>query len=753
MKIDRRSFLSLGIGLAAGTALTPLPWKLTDDISIWTQTWPWTPVPADGASHYVNSVCTLCPGGCGITVRKIDDRAVKIEGMADHPVNHGGICILGLSGLQLLYGPRRVKAPMKRVGERGEGRWEEISWEEAVAMAANRLGEVRANGNPDGVGAVIGPEYGTVPALFRRFMTAYGSPNLMYNATIADSYAVTLKMMQGTDSLAGFDLENTDFVISFGSGILEGWGSPVRMFQAHSAWLEKGVPLVQVEPRLSNTAAKAEKWIPVNPGTESVLALGMAHVMLSQGMHDKDFVENAAFGFEDWTDDAGRTFKGFKSFVLDGYAPDKVEKITGVPASLVVSLANNFAKAEHPLALCGRGKGQIPGSIHEFMAVHALNALAGNINAPGGVWSLDRPDYVDWSDPGLDDIARKGLETPRIDGAGSRRFPHTRSMIHNLPEAVARGEGALKVLMVSEANPCYTLPGTDAVSKAFEKIPFVISFSSYMDETAAAADLILPNHTYLERYQDVPAPFSLHKPIIGMTRPVVKPQCDTRHVGDALMMIARKLGGTVGEAFPWKDYEACLKETMGNVWDTLEADGFLFNPDFAPPRSAEAFATGSGRFEFFNASYRHEGESILGQMKIEGEAGDFPLILIPCDSMRLASGPIADTPFMVKTVSEKVLEDGTMYVQVNPATAREFRLGEGAFAVLATPTGTASVRVNLYDGIAPGVVAAPTGLGHTANTRYIAGKGANFNALISPIQDPVSGLNAAWGIRAKLTKA
>ena len=135
MKIDRRSFLSLLIGGGAGAGLTPIPWKLTDDISIWTQMWPWSPVPEDGEVSYVNSVCTLCPGGCGITVRKIENRAVKIEGMKGHPVNDGGICILGLSGLQLLYGPTRVKTPLKRKASRGEGKWIPISWEDAVDFA------------------------------------------------------------------------------------------------------------------------------------------------------------------------------------------------------------------------------------------------------------------------------------------------------------------------------------------------------------------------------------------------------------------------------------------------------------------------------------------------------------------------------------------------------------------------------------------------------------------------------------------
>jgi len=223
MKICRRSFLSFLIGGAAGTTLSPLPWKITDDLSIWTQMWPWTPVPEDGEISYVNSVCTLCPGGCGITVRKINDRAVKIEGMKGHPLNDGGICILGLSGLQLLYGPTRVKTPLKRVGKRGQGRWEKISWDDAVSKVAKKLGDLRSKGESHTVGFIAGTDRGTKSLLLDRFLTVYGSPNLMRTPSILDSYELILYLMQGVQALPGFDFENADFVLSFGSGIIDGW--------------------------------------------------------------------------------------------------------------------------------------------------------------------------------------------------------------------------------------------------------------------------------------------------------------------------------------------------------------------------------------------------------------------------------------------------------------------------------------------------------------------------------------------------
>lgn len=756
MNIARRSFLAFLIGGAAGTALTPLPWKLTDDLSIWTQTWPWTPVPPDGENSYVNSVCTLCPGGCGITVRKVEKRAVKIEGTAGHPVNDGGVCIMGASGLQLLYGPRRVKGPMRRVGERGEGKWEKISWDAAIAEAAEKLGKIRSSGNPQSIACVVGGRHGTVPSLFNRFMTACGSPNFMTDAGIEDSYRIALKLMHGKDAIPGFDVENADFVISFGSGLIDGWGSPVRMFRAHSRWKEESKTLVQVEPRLSNTAAKADKWVAVNPGTEAVLALGMANIIIQENLYNKRFVAEHADAFEDWKDESGKTFTGFKNFILNGFSPASVSKITGVDPVMIVSLARSFAGAEKPLALCGRGKGSTPGGLHEFLAVHALNGLVGAVNRKGGVWAIETPDYVNWPAPGLDETARTGLEKPRIDGAGSNAYPYTASMVSQFAQGINENKAgyACEALLVSEANPCYTLRDAAAVKKAFDNIGFIVSFSSYMDETAAQADLILPNHAYLERYQDVPAPFGLNKPVIGMSRPVVPPQCNTRHVGDALMGIAKKMGGSLGDAFGWKSYEACLKKTMGAAWEALEKDGVLVKDDYAPADWGRAFNTPSKKFQFFTAAYRHgENKDIMSQMKIQGDQSEFPLILIPYDTMRISAGPVANTPFMAKAIEADVLVKNYGCVQVNPTTAASLHLKEGAKAVITTPVGKARVKVHLSEGVGEGVIALPTGLGRTANSRYIADKGVNVNGLIGPTPDPVSGLDAAWGVRAKLTRA
>lgn len=762
MKIDRRSFLSLGFGATAGVTLSPLPWKLIDDIAIWTQNWPWTPVPERGEASFINSTCTLCPGGCGITVRKIADRSVKIEGMKSHPVNDGGICLLGLSGLQLLYGyDRRVKGPLKRTGKRGEGKWEKITWEEAVSEVAKRLGELRSKGESHTVSAISGSARGTVPQLLERFLTVYGSPNFFCMPSIQDSYDLTVYLTQGTRDSVGFDVENADFVLSFGSGILEGWGSPVHMFQANSRWREGKGKVVQIEPRLSITAAKADKWIPINPGTDTVLALGLAHVIIRESLYNKEFVNNHTFGFDDWTDDQGVTHKGFKKFVLEEYGPDHVVKLTGLDKSTIISLARKFAGASKPLAICGRGQGRsIPGSLSEFMAVHALNALTGNINRQGGVWALPEVGYVSWPEAEMDAAAANGMQKNRIDGAGSEKYPYSRFLLNRVPDAINSGkEYPIQALFVTDANPLYSLPGSNAVKEAFDKIPFVVSFSSYMDETAKNADLILPNHVYLERYEDVPLPVGLVKPIIGLVRPVIKPRFETKHLGDVILLMAKALGGSVAKSFPWNSYESCLKETMGDKWAGLVEKGFWTDPNFKAPGWENAFETPSKKFEFVSANFGGSEASDIDKLygfnpgALEGDAASFPLVLMPYDSMRLAAGFIGDPPFTMKAVEDTVLKNKDILVEVNPETAKSLGISHGRYANLTTPVGTAKVKVHLFDGIMPGLVAIPRGLGHTAYDGYLADKGLNFNEFIGSVEDPVSGFNAAWGIRAKLTIA
>ena len=382
MKIDRRSFLAFVIGGAAGTALSPLPWKLTDDISIWTQNWPWTPVPPRGERTFVASTCTLCPGGCGIRVSKVDDRVIKVEGLEGHPVNDGGLCPLGLSAAQLLYAPTRVPGPMKKVA----GGWQAVSWSSALGDIAYELAELRAQGRPEAVAWISESDRGTTAELCKRLLTVYGSPNYIRTPSLQDPFETAIHLTQGQRAMAGFDIANADFVLSFGAGLIEGWGAPGYMLRARSGLRERGGRMEQVEPRLSKTAAKADRWLPIEPGTEGVLALGLCHVIIQEGLFRKEFVNGRSQGFD-----------LFKKALGESYTPEAVAKATGIDAKSVGDLARAFAGADtlataavlaagirsagdFDLVLCGNesvdgATGQVPAQLAEAILMNLRAAV------------------------------------------------------------------------------------------------------------------------------------------------------------------------------------------------------------------------------------------------------------------------------------------------------------------------------------------------------------------------------------------
>jgi anaerobic selenocysteine-containing dehydrogenase len=737
MKVDRRSFLAFVLGGAAGTALSPLPWKITDDISIWSQNWPWTPVPQSGEINTVNSACTLCPGGCGISVKKVDERVIKIEGLKGHPVNNGGLCNLGLAGAQQLYNPARIRAPRKKVN----GRWQKISWEDAITEIAAKLKELRSTGSAHKLACVAGSDRGTVSELLNRFLRVYGSPNFFRTPSIWDSYELALYLTQGTRSMAGFDIENADFILSFGSGLIGGWGSPGYMFRAKAMMQKNGGRMDQVEARLSKTAAKSDHWIPINPGTEGALAFGLAYVIIKEKLFNQNFVNGYTAGLS----------ARFQQIIND-FPPEVVSKTTGITTETIMALAKDFAGARRPLAICGQGQGHLPGSLQAFLAVHTLNALVGNINQPGGVQAVPEPDYIDWPELEIDAVAAEGLQQPRIDGAGSSRYPNARYLLHRLPEVInASAESPVEMLFVYDANPVYSLMDTESVKEAFAKIPFVVSFSSYPDETTAMADLLLPNHIYLERYEDIPAALGFPKPIISLTRPAIEPLYNTRHTGDFIIQLAKEMGDNIGAAFPWDEYEVCLSETLGDRWDALVDAGYWLDGESGVADWVDAFETTSTKFEFTNSDIRTLAE--YHPLKLEGDETLYPLVLVPYDTMRLTSGYVATPPFLLKTLEDTILKGNDVLIEINPVTAKPLGLSEGKYVSLTTLTVSARVKTHLTSRIMPGVIAIPRGLGHTTDNRFLAGRGVNYNQFSSPIEDPASGHNAAWGARAKLSKA
>ncbi len=813
ISLNRRNFIKLAVGGAVGINLTPLPWKLMDDSTIWTQNWPWVPVPPVGEFSHVVSFCTICPGGCGIQVRKVDDRAVKIEGRTDYPVNPGGICPLGEGGLQLLYNENiRVAGPMKRVGPRGSGKYMPISWDEALHELSDRIGDLRRKGSPEALAAIDGnPARSSMSLLIQRLLQAVGSPNYFRTPSVEDTYSMLNRLLEGNDGPMAYDLENADFVLSFGCGLIEGWGAPGRVINAWRLWrsgpVEERTKIVQIEARASNTASKADQWLAPRPGTEAALALGLAHVIIREGLYNKDFVESHTFGFRDRYRLDGKKQIGFESLVLEKYSPGIVASITGLSSNSIAALAKEFARAKAPIALCGKGKGDLNGSLFEFMAVQSLNALVGNLNQPGGVLVHESLPLSPWPDVEMDAVAEEGLSKARLDQAAGKPFPFSPTLIDNLTDAIMdRSKSPVDTLLIFSANPAHTLPDARSFRNALRKVPYLVSFSPYKDETVMMADLILPDHTYLEKTDDIVCPTGLQYPLYGLTQPVVEPLYNTRHSGDVIIQLARMTGTGVESSFPWKTYEGALKarvkglfesgsgltrydesspvwkglsdrrpvasdyKSFDEMWKNLKSGGFWYLPTHNFGNRDALFKTSTGKFEFFSTQIKRAVEEVTAGGLGIGVVGDeavmphyevpasrtdkqkYPILMIPYELINLSNGWLPNPPYAYKTLFDDQLRKEASFAEINPETAGSYGLKQGDEVIIQSPKGELKVRVNLFEGAMPGIVFLPLGFGHTAYDAFQKDKGVNPFEIIDGGKDPLSGQMIWWDNRVRLRK-
>ncbi len=799
-QISRRTFLKvLGVGTAAAGIYElrpggPLLRAMTEDELAQSRV---------SQDQWLATVCGQCPAACGVMVRVVDGRAVKIDGLPAHPSNRGKTCPKGQNGLQVLYDPDRIQAPMKRVGERGDGEWEAISWNEAIAEVASRLSELRSTEQAHTAVFLTGRVQGQMEGLIRRFCEAYGTPNYvdhksisMAGTELAHHYVV------GHRQLFGYDWENTNYLLSFGVAFLEAYQPTVRNLRL-SGFMRRGRPnqrarIVQVDTRFSVTAAKADQWVPIIPGTDGALALGMAYVIISENLQNHDFIRRHTFGFEDWTDDDGVSHLGFKSLVLRDYAPDQVAAITGVKPETIARLAREFATTPPAVAIANRSVSMQSNGFYAQMAVEALNALVGSFDNRGGPMIQRSAPYLPWPEVLKDAPAEAGLRQPRADHAGTARYPLAESVYQQLPESILDGNPyPVNALFMYYTNPLFSNPEVEPVRDALKKVPFVVSFSPFLDDSSMYADLILPDHTYLERLQDVELVPSTGYPVVGLRQPVVAPLFDTRDTGDVLIQVARAIGGSVSRAFPWSDFEEVVQYRINGLWRSERGDiitseyqhfweefrrrSFWSDPPYDFGEWSRVFGTSSGRYEFYAQRLRSDlvevagGEEGLGavleRMEIAargdeaflphyeppswiGDAAEYPFFLNSYKLMTNAEGRGANQPHLLEMLGLLVNEKWDSWVEINPRVAHKLGIAEGEDVWIESPTGEGiKVRAVLYEGARPDVVNIPFGLGHEAYGRWAKSRGVNPNRLIMNDTNPLSGTLNPYATRVKVYKA
>jgi anaerobic selenocysteine-containing dehydrogenase len=697
-----------------------------------------------GLDYWKATACRMCSAGCGIIVRTREHKANKIEGNPLHPVNRGALCARGQAGLQVHYNPDQIRGPKKRMGERGSGQFGDISWDEAIKTLADKLRELRSR-QPGSIVLAAQRSDGVTGLVAEHFMAAVGSSRLAVNqypgqqieeASYHESY--------GGGSQPIFDIAGARYLLSFGARFLETWHSPVMYSLAYARFRQSGHGrgrFVQVEPRLSMTAANADAWLPAAAGTEGLVALGITQVIIHESLVP------------------GATPPSFLQQPLDDFAPDKTAGQTGIPAERIVKVAREFAAARG-LAIGGGAVLATSEATNNMRAINFLNILVGNLNKPGGVLAS--------SEPRLDPLS-KWRNSARAQWA-------------SLPQQLA-SETAPGAVLFYRANPLFTAPWLADTIKA---VPFIASFSSFMDETTAFADLILPDNSNFESWDlgtslsvgtSAATPTGLAPsanpdsstasrnpeiadraptapvPTLAVTlsRPVLSVENDTRQTAEVLIAVGKELGDDMGRSLPFSSAEEVVKAAAAEL---QKLPGSIPESTWQKVDSgSEQGGDSNGQFwsKFFEAGVWIGVAPTSSKAQVSTASGppkppagqqvgapqpdsQYPLTLLAYDHPALGYGAEANLPWLQELPEPMTTVMWGSWIEINPTTAAAHSIEDGDLVEIRSVSGSVRAPALIYPAIHPDMVAVPYGQGHTAYGMYAAGRGVNAAELCPVLQ-------------------
>jgi len=707
-KFTRRDFLKLGTAGIASAVLAgcEMPRR-------WVTLEPFVRPPEEqlaGVATWYASTCRQCPAGCGILVRTMNGRALKIEGNPEHPLNRGKLCARGQAGLQILYNPDRLSGAVQQT-KRGSRDFRQLSWEAALNTLFSTIQAAGSSVIIWGGSTMSGHLYD----LFQRFTAAIGAPapvvfDLYTGMSGHRLLAEASRDLLGRVGLPIYDLSHADVALSFGADFLGTGLSSVRygaeFGNFRSQPLGKRGYLVQLEPRMSITGAVADRWLPIRPGAEAMVAQAIARIIADQSLGPVDRVTRA------------RTLAG-------NVDVNAVATASDISVEELQRLARSFATAEHPLAIPGDALTGQDNATEAVTAVQALNIIAGTVGQSGGF----------------------SLSTPAPSPALVKPVVSSLADVQKLIEQMRADQ--VKALMVYGANPAYDLPEEMGFTEALGHVPFVVSFAPIVDETAIWADLILPDRTYLESWgYEVVAP-SFDVPVVGSQQPIVTPVFDARSTGDVLLTLAKGIPAAA-KALSWADEVAFLIESIGQLpagaaggsgvdvlWARFQQHGGWWpasSPVSVPPAStlSQAIQVTPTRFEGSEQEYPYFLHLYLSNLLSDGRGANQPWL--------------QGSPDPMTTVAWQTL------VEINPNTAHQLGIQDGDVVRITSPHGELEAPVYTFPAIRPDTVAIPVGQGHSDYGRYARNRGGNVMRLVGA-QAGAQGGNLNWAtLRVKITR-
>ena len=667
----------------------------------------------------IPTVCEMCVWRCGVLARVEGGRVVKLEGNPDHPHSQGKLCARGQSGLMTTYDRDRVLHPMIRVGERGGGLFRQATWDEALDLTASKMLAIRQNYGAEAM--VFSSTHNLSQLQFENLLNAYGSPNYGTQRSLCFNSMVTAFLLTYGIEEPGRNYDDVEYILLVGRNLAEAVStSETRaLIQA----VDRGAKLVYLDPRFTKTAAKANEWIPIRPGTDSAFLLAMIHVIVTEELGDCDFARQYIAGCDDLP------------AAMAQYTPAWAETKTGVPAATIQRIAREFAAAKRrALAHPGWRTSNFVNSFQTERALATLNAVVGNVFEPNGCLLATNPEAggVELGAPPQPSYPRSSAM--RLDGVPWKYplVPLKLGVFQELRDAMLTGQPyQARGWFISRQNPVLSLPDRARTLQAIGKLDFIVDIDVIMNDTAWYADVVLPESSYIERYDPL---YALDGKVF-IRQPVVEAQGEAR----SALWIYQQLGERLGLAdyFQYSDEEDYLRQQLaptGIDLAALKQAGYA-EPLVRPPEPSQeiSFNTPSGKIEVYSETLARAGFSPwpTWEEPPAPEPGQFYLL----------TGKVGQhTQFATQNNQYLHKYEDEPRLWMNETVAQERGLKDGQLVRVTSPVGEVEVKLLATPAIRPDCLFMAAGYGHRSKgLRTAFGHGASDSDLHVTYTDPISG--------------
>ena len=697
VKVNRRKFLKmLGWG-GAGTALAGCDMPTTVTLEEGKEEVVSYLMPEEyvipGIGVWYASTCTQCEAGCGLHGRVREGRVLKLEGSPDSPINHGNTCMMGQSGVQAHYNPDRITTPMMRKG----GSLQAVSWDDAMAELNKRVGP---SSGVDGkrVGMITGTVSGHQSVLVSEMMSQFGSKNHYVHELVNNSVWRTVCRDMLGDDTPKLNFDKARVVLSFGADFMGTWGSPVHNMGEYAKFRkgsERGT-LVQIEPKMSMTGANADLWHPANPGTEGVLALGIANFILERGWNVIDVPSKVRN-------------------TLKQYNLDTVEKVTGVNVEKVKRIASLLSERSPSLILAGAAVENQENGYDAVAAIMLLNLIMGNVGNT------------------IEATSKFAEASMRAKQGGTKDL---------LLLAKALSGKKLDVLFTYNTNPVFTAPDVLQLKAGLANVGFKVALSMFPDDTTLSADLVLPIHSGMEDWGTHVAAYQPDGAVMGFQQPLMEPlNKDTRGFGDVMLSVLKMRSK---EFAKFEDYYSYIQTSLLNMPASIVASA----------GSKEDTWNGilqSGIIKTKGSVSPLKPKLVDVKFRMSADNAEYPMHLVPTAKIGMWDGRHANIPWIQEAPDQisKIVWDS--WAEMHPKKAAELGVKNGDFVRVTSASGSVETQVYVHKGIHPDAIAVPVGQGHEDFGRYAKGRGVNPLKILNPLMEKRTGELATYATRVKVT--